>query len=216
MNKESFKLFDYVGYLLKKYKYMGISEDELVVLILIFDLLNDRNKLITPDILALRMTKKKTEIQKILNSLLEKKFIVYENSKKGLKTSIDPLKKKLLKRYSLEINRSDEENEERAEIISNLEDFFQEKLNRKLLPIEFEQLNVWLDSCYSEEEIKNAALDCFKEKKTAFYYFNLKLLEYRTKNDLEKEGISPSSQSWNKDFDETMAIIKAKWVEPDE
>lgn len=206
-------LFDYESYLLKNYKYLGISEDELVVLVLIIDLLKDGNKLLTAELLALRMTKKKEEIDKILLSLMEKGYLVYESTKKGLRTSIEPLRKKLIKRYTLELNRSEEELEERNELINSLRDFISEKLNRKLLPVEYEVMNIWLNSCFSEEDIKNAVEDCLKVGKSSFYYFNIKLVEYRRNNDFVKEGNSAVNLASDPSFEETVEIVKTKWVD---
>ena len=206
-------LFDYESYLLKNYKYLGISEDELVVLVLIIDLLKDGNKLLTAELLALRMTKKKEEIDKILLSLMEKGYLVYESTKKGLRTSIEPLRKKLIKRYTLELNRSEEELEERNELINSLRDFISEKLNRKLLPVEYAVMNIWLNSCFSEEDIKNAVEDCLKVGKSSFYYFNIKLVEYRRNNDFVKEGNSAVNLASDPSFEETVEIVKTKWVD---
>ena len=210
------ELFDFEGYLLRNYKYFGINEDELVTLIQINDLLKEGNKLLTSELLSLRMTKKKEEIDQILLSLMNKGFVEFENSKKGLRTSIDPLKKKLLKRYSLELTRSEEETEERNAIINRVSQFINSKLDRKMLPVEYEQLAVWLNACYSEDEIINAVEDCLKLDKTSFYYFNIKLVEYRRNKDLRKEGFTTATKPWDKDFEETMEILKTKWVEPND
>ena len=66
---------DFRYLLLENYKQLKINEVEVATIFLIDHLINMGNPMITADILALRMTMKTAEIDKVLASLLDKGII---------------------------------------------------------------------------------------------------------------------------------------------
>ena len=73
-----FEALDFKYLLLEYYKKLRISENELAVIFMIDHLLDQKNTLITPDLLSLKMNLKMSEIDSILVKLIEKKFIQYD------------------------------------------------------------------------------------------------------------------------------------------
>ena len=84
---------DFRYLLIENYKQLKITETELATIFVIDHLINLGNPMITADLLALRMTMKTHEIDKILASLLAKGIIDFVMVKNSLNTTLDPLKK---------------------------------------------------------------------------------------------------------------------------
>ena len=68
---------DFRYLLLEYYKKLGLSESEVSVILMINHLLNQKNEWITPDMLSVKMTFKSAELDKIMTSLLGRKFLEY-------------------------------------------------------------------------------------------------------------------------------------------
>ena len=64
--------------LIEKYKVLGLSENELVVLLLVDNVSKESPTLITPEQLVLKMNLDEKEIDKILAGLHDKKFLSFE------------------------------------------------------------------------------------------------------------------------------------------
>ena len=128
---------DFRYILLDQYKKLGITENELAVLMILDHLLRQGNTLITADMLSLKMNLKTKECDAILVNLLQKEFIAYVNGPEGMRTSIEPLKKVLYKRFQITLTK-DRQNllsAERAGVLNRLYAYFEKRLNRTLSPL---------------------------------------------------------------------------------
>ena len=52
----------------------------------------------------------------------------------------------------------------------------------------------------------------FHGKKT-FRAIDKLLLQWQTRDDIEKAGVSGASDKWDKNIEETLKIAKAKWID---
>ena len=160
---------DFRYLLIENYKQLKITETELATIFVIDHLINLGNPMITADLLALRMTMKTHEIDKILASLLAKGIIDFVMVKNSLNTTLDPLKKKLYKQF--QINLATEQtlssSKKTEESLNNIFAKFQEYLGRTLSPLEVSKIREWLAMGYSEDNVISALKEAIKQKKKA-------------------------------------------------
>ena len=144
-------------------KMKNMTEEELVVVLLIDHLLQDGNTFINAKTLALNMNYDEKKLDKILTVLLEKHYIDYQVKEKNLAITLEPLVKILYKKFQESIFTEEDilHNEEvekfREEVFSSLTKIF----GRSLTPNEMNIANDWIasetDYKIIEEALKTAA-----------------------------------------------------------
>lgn len=208
---------DFRYLLLEQYKKLGIKENELAILLMVDHLLVQGNELVTADLLSLKMNYSTKEIDSTLASLLSRDLISYDETNGRIMTSLEPLKKKLYKLFELDVakERSSLNSAERAEELSDLNAFFESRLNRTLSPLESSTLSSWLDVGFSKDDIKGALEFSLSQGKKTFKAIDKELRTYRHSEDVEKEGMSSINSSWDKDIEKTLEIAKTKWIKND-
>ncbi|MCR5491540.1 MAG: DnaD domain protein [Bacilli bacterium] len=216
-NFTGLEAIDFRYLLLDLYKQVGLSENELAVLLMTDHLLRQGNDLVTADLLSLKMNLKVKEIDAILAQLVKRELLSYETTKDKLRTSVEPLKKKLYKLFQLQMAKNNQNllSADRAEILSRLYSYFEQRLNRTLSPIENQTMSKWLDDAYSEEDIKTALETAIATNKKNFKAIDRALRTSRRRDDIALEGVSGVSDSWNADIERTIEIAKTKWVNND-
>lgn len=208
---------DFRYILLDDYKKLRIGEDELAVILMVDHLLRQDNDFVTADLLSLKMNYKTADIDKILVSLLKKGFLEYVDTGMGVRTSLEPLKKKLYKQFEDDLakDRANLLSAERSECLGRLISYFEKRLSRTLSPIESDQISAWLDDGYSEKGIKDALEDSLAASKKTLKAVDKVLRSNRAREDIKKEGYTGVSDTWDKNIEETIAIAKTKWVDDD-
>lgn len=203
--------FRYV--LIDSYKRMGLNEDELAVILSIDHLLEQGNTFVTADGLSMKMTFKPEKIDKLMVSLVNKGYLLYDASSGKMRTSLDTLKEKVYQTFqkSLERNQANLMSQERNDRISKLIAFFESKLNRTLSPLENQAIGEWLDSGYQDEEIENALLDSLAQNKKNLRFVDKCLRDKRVASDVAKEGASGVTATWDKDIEKTLDLAKKMW-----
>lgn len=214
----SFEAVDFRYILLDDYKKLGISEEELSVIMVTDHLLRQGNELVTADLLSLKMNFKTVDIDKILVSLVKKGFFEFEADKDGMRTSLEPLKKKLYKQFELDLakDRANLMSAERSESLNRLYAYFEKRLNRTLSPIELDAISSWLDDSYSESAVKDALEDALAAGKRTLKSIDKILRSSRARDDIKKEGYTSLSDKWGHDIEKTIEIAKTKWVDEDD
>ena len=94
MSVTQMEALDFRYLLLEYYRKLRLNENELAVILMIDHLLGQKNSLVTPDLLSLKMSLSAKELDKIFVSLIEREFLIFDTGKK-IKVSLKPLKKKL-------------------------------------------------------------------------------------------------------------------------
>lgn len=210
---------DFRYILLDDYKKLRISEEELAVIMMVDHLLRQGNDLVTADLLALKMNYKTHEIDKILVELLKKGFIEYEEvALGGMRTSLEPLKKKLREQFEEDLakDRANLLSAERSQNLNTLYAVFEKRRNRTLSPIEMDLLSTWLDDGYTVQQIKDALEDCMAANKRSLKSVDKVLRSNRAREDIRKAGVTGvSDENWNKSIEETIALAKIRWVDDD-
>lgn len=209
---------DFRYLLLDAYKKMDISEQEVMVILMIDHLLKDGNDFITPDLLALKMTLSTKEIDNVMASLMKKEFLTYETVDGKMVTSLNPIKTKLYKQLqaAMEKDRANLHSAERSAILNRLYPYFEKRLNRTLSPLENDAIIGWLDDAYSEEDIRNALEDALAQRKRSFKSIDKLLRVARSKADIAQEGYTGVNGKWDKDIAHTIEIARTKWIDDEE
>ena len=214
MSNSQMDAIDYRYLLIEHYKKLRLSENELCVLLLIQQLLQQKNTLVTPDLLAMKMNLDVKEIDKIFVALIERGLLQFDTGKK-IKVSLKPLNKKLFKLFQEEMAQDLEErnNKEKASEIDKVQKAFVAEFKPELSPFEKQSINDWLASGYKAEEIIGAMRECLSRGKKTLKSIDELLVKWRKRDDIEKTGVSSVNDKWDKNIEETLKIAKAKWID---
>lgn len=205
---------DYRYLLVDNYKLLGLNEKELAILLLIDSVESENPTLITAEQLTLKMCIDESEIDALLTSLLERKFLSYENFNSIMYTSIKNTKEKILELFKRDILISSESS------LINFEDegsevykAFEEKLKRSLTPIEFDTIRSWFVDGIKKETIIEALNECsLKYKHITLKSVDKIIMKNMTSNDRKKEGYSIIDEKHKKDIDEAIEIASYDWI----
>jgi len=205
---------DFRYLLLEYYKKLRISENELSVILMIDHLLGQKNTLITPDILCLKMNLSIKDLDKIFVDLIEKGYLLFDTGKK-IKVSLKPLQKKLLEAFEKELAQENEINSsiEKASSLKHIYDEYEKLLKRSLSPLEISIINDWNLRGYTSSQIIDALKESLSKGKKSFKSIDKVLLQWQTRDDIEKAGVSATSDKWDKNIENTLKIAKAKWID---
>ena len=55
--------------------------------------------------------------------------------------------------------------------------------------------------------------ECLSKGKKTFKSIEELLLKWQARDDIEKTGVSATSDKWDKNIEETLKIAKAKWID---
>ncbi|HBV96747.1 MAG: hypothetical protein JL50_15795 [Peptococcaceae bacterium BICA1-7] len=182
--------------LLKYYKFMNITDSEMMTLIQIYRYsCHEKNLLPATDALAECLSSTHEEIEKNIKSLLEKKVIAenlyYDVASDDVITGYDfePLMEKLSDYWACsrakEIERAgsklDGQKPVKKEMVTRCYKSFEKEFGRPLSPIETEKITQWIDQAGPDlvhEALKRAVLN----GKWNFRYIDTILLEWRKNN----------------------------------
>ena len=209
---------DFRYLLLENYKRLGISEEKVLTLLMVDHLLRGGNYFVTSDLLSLKMNYKPSQCDALLASLMKDGYLSYETMEGKMRTSLDPLKKKLYAQFQSDISRAKASlnSAEKTEKLSRLYAYFEKRLNRTLSPLENDMIDTWLNDAYGEEAIEDALENAlFKGKKT-MKAVDKELRTRRGSEDIAKEGYTGVSDYWDKDIERTIELAKQKWKEDEE
>ena len=205
---------DFRYLLLEYYKKLRLSENEVMVILMIDHLLEQKNTLITPDLLSLKMNISSKELDKILVNLLERDLIVYDMGKK-VKVSLKSLHKKLYETFQVALSKEQESlvSEKKAAYLKNIYEVFEKQLNRTLSPLEFSMIGEWVNDGFDDETIIRALNEALSKGKKTIRSVDRILVQYKAKEDMEKTGMSNVKEVWDDDMESLLEVAKAKWID---
>ena len=214
MSNIQMEALDFRYLLLEYYKKLRLSENELAVILMIDHLLEQKNSLVTPDLLSLKMNLSIKELDKILVSLIERNFLVYDVGKK-VKVSLKPLHKKLYETFQIALAKEQEvaSDEAKSAYLKNIYEVFEKELRRPLSPLEFSLIGEWVNDGFSDETIIHALRECLAKGNKSLKSVDKLLVQWKTRDDMDKEGISVVKEVWDNDIEKAMEIAKAKWID---
>lgn len=179
--------------LLRLYKDMKLTEEELVLLLQVMSFLEKGKSFPTPEEISTRMTISNTTCVEILNRLTKKGFIaieegLHDNGIRYERYSLQPLWEKLIDTFMREKALKEKERETDEE--KSLYSIFEQEFGRPLSPFECETLSMWIDMDHHEPPIIKAALkEAVLAGKLNFRYIDRILFEWK------KNGIKTVEQA---------------------
>ena len=195
--------------LVDNYKKIGLNENELSIILVTNSLIQKGMDFITPDIIALKMTLDFHEIDTCFTNLIKKEILTLEGNER-LHISIEPLKKKLIEIFYAEVKKeTSTSNKEQDDIFV----LFETEFGRALSQFEVNTIKDWFDQGNTASTIKEALNVATLAKVKTIRYIDKVLLEWKRREELAKNGISPLSEKWRKNLEETMEIAKINWME---
>ena len=214
MSSVQMEALDFRYLLLEYYKKLRLSENEVMVILMIDHLLEQKNTLITPDLLSLKMNISSKELDKILVNLLERHVIVYDMGKK-VKVSLKSLHKKLYETFQVALSKEQESlvSEKKAAYLKNIYEVFEKQLNRTLSPLEFSMIGEWVNDGFDDETIIRALNEALAKGKKTIRSVDRILVQYKAKEDMEKTGMSNVKEVWDDDMESLLEVAKAKWID---
>ena len=207
---------DFRFLLLENYKKLKISENQLVIILMIDHLVSQGNPFVTADLLSLKMTLDIKEIDALLADLLARGFVEYASVNGKTVTSLNPLREKLFSTFALSVSKEAANKKKQEEILSNIYQSFETELNRPLQPMELSTIREWVDMGYSDEMIVNALKEALSQGKKSLRSVDKVLLSWAKREDFETEGKTPIDDDWTKNLEETIRIAKTPWLDDDD
>ena len=214
MSGVQMEALDFRYLLLEYYRKLRLNENELATILMIDHLLGQKNTLVTPDLLSLKMSLTSKELDKIFVDLIERGYLLFDTGK-NIKVSLKPLKKKLYEVFEETLTKEHETkvSEEKMKVLQNIYQVFEKELNRPLSPLEISLIGEWVDNGYSDERIIEALRTALSKGKKTLKSVDKILLQWQARDDIEKSGSTAISDDWDKDIEKTMEIIKTKWLD---
>lgn len=214
MSAAQLEALDFRYLLLEYYRKLKLNENELATILMIDHLLGQKNTLVTPDLLSLKMSLSSKELDKIFVSLIERDYLIFDTGKK-IKVSLKPLKKKLYEVFEETLAKEHETkiSEEKSKVLQNIYQVFESELSRPLSPLEFSLIGEWVDRGFSDERIIEALRLSLSRGKKTLKSVDKILLQWQARDDIEKSGNTAVKDDWDQDIEKTMQIIKTKWLD---
>lgn len=220
MSKIKFDQLNYLNILISQYKELGLTENELIVLLLI-DLYDKENpSLITGELLQGKMNLSSKEIDDIIVSLLEKKFVSYEMKDSLMVTSPKPMKEKVLNYFVNNIinSKSEEEQKVKDDEFQEVLKVLQDRLGRVLTPLEIDKVSSWFDDDIDKDLIIKV-IDSLMAKRGKISSLNVidkALVKEISHQDVLDEGFTSVDSTSKKNIKDALEIASYDWVKKDE
>lgn len=188
----SSKCINFERLLVLKAKELGLDGNECHILLLIYALKEASVRLITPAMLQNYSLLSTHDLNKVLQSLLSKKFIYNRSGA----ISLNHLEERLL------LEKNEEDPEEPISLVS----IFEEQFGRALSPIELNILREWKESNYDDEMIVKALKEAVKSQVLNFRYIEGILHNWA------KNGVKPRYVE-SEEPQRSVPISEYKWWE---
>lgn len=177
--------------LLSNYKKIGLSDQDLILIIHIIHFKNNSNHFPSISVLENRMSISTEDIMKTLQQLVRKGHLIIEEHKDKIsgviyeEYNITPIYLKLFNILERDIEttkiKTDKINDD--ELIKNIFMIFEQEFGRALSPIEIELISTWIDKDkHSEDVIIYALKEAVFSNKLSFRYIDSILFEWQKKN----------------------------------
>lgn len=211
MNKQLTKLIEWHILLLDHYKSLGLCEEEVMVIFMCDYCMNRGETLVTPEIIALKMTLEYSTIDRILSNLMNRGYISTEENNGKLYTSLHGIQDLLIKTFLLSIKK--EPSTQAKSKSKTLYTLFENEFGRPLTYLEMETIRNWLDEEFSEETIKSALNEAVLARAKNIRYIDKILLEWKQQQERKKEGYSTVNDQYRANIEETLKIANLQWVD---
>ena len=206
---------DYRTILVQNYKQLKLTENELVVLLLIDSLNKEKKSLISGDLLTIKMNLNSKEIDEIIVSLMNKGFLSYEQYEGILITSMSLCYSKIIDLIQGRICSDNDEKTlaDQEDSISKVLKIIEEEMKRAPTPLELETIVNWFKDGINENLIISTINECImKRGKLTIKQIDNTLSKNISHVDRVEEGFSTVDEKTKKDIRKAMDIASYDWV----
>ena len=191
--------------LLSNYKMLGITDEELIIIMVI---MNYGNKVVyDPELFAKEINGNKRNIMMIIDNLCDKNIlslVIEKNNKKTYEyISLDLLYEKL---GNIVIGQ-----EEEKEIDNSIFSVFESELGRTLSPMEYEKIKEWITSGNSSEMISLALREAVMNGVNNLNYIDSILNNWRKKGYKNKSDVLKEKENYRTKKEKTQ-IFDTDWL----
>jgi len=191
--------------LLKKYRLLGISDSELIILIY---LINSNKTTYNPKEISDSLNIPINEILEIVNSLSQKSILSIDmkvkNNIRSEFINLDNLYSKL----AFKLLDTEEESSDKK-----IYQVFETELGRTLSPMEYEIINGWLSSGSSEETILLALKEAVYNGVSNMRYIDRIIYEWKRKDIKNKEDIIKDKNNYRNNKKKNVDVFDYNWLE---
>ncbi|MDD4531936.1 MAG: hypothetical protein PHW22_00640 [Bacilli bacterium] len=206
---------DWRRLLVKHYKYYGIDERGLTVILCISDILSEADILVTADDLVSYMTLAKAEIDEVLVNLMDKGIIEYVNKNGKTMTSLHPLYHRIVSDLTKDIviESKDHNKSKVNKVVKNLYSFFEDEMGRTITGREIDRIAALIRSGADERMIKEAVARLkAKNRPVSIAAVDKIVLSLQKSSDISEEGFSSRKDNYREGSKETLDILSKPWV----
>ena len=192
------------------YKKLNLTEEELIILILIINESDESSY--DPNKIALDLDMDKFKVMEIISNLCDKRIISIDIKKNGHGKSEEYISLDLLysKLLGLAIDKSaicvDEEDD-------SIYGIFEKEFGRTLSPMEYEIIKGWVSSNINNELIIEALKEAVYNGATGLRYIEKILYEWKRKNIKTKEDVIKDKERFRKKKGEDVDVFDYNWLD---
>lgn len=201
---------DFHFLLLEYYKRLLIKEDELAVLFMLDHLIVQGNEFVTPEMLALVMSFPSETLDAIFVRLINRGLLEFKSDKGAMKTSLNPLRNRLMLEFQLDYEKSKERGED-LEIQNEIERVharFQQEFGRNLSPLEMQTIQTWFEYGYSAALILDGLDSAIKKNRRTIRAIDKIILQKAIEIERREEGVSAHSDTKRNSFNQLVEQTK--------
>ncbi|MGN1342558.1 MAG: DnaD domain-containing protein [Bacilli bacterium] len=199
-------------YLFKYYLRLGITAEELIILIFVIDM---GDKIVyDPEAISTALGMDKYKVMELLNNLNEKKIIsiTVEKTKDGKSEeyiSLDLLYKKIM---GIIIDKKDDNKTlDNSDIFS----IFENEFGRPISSMECQIIKGWIDDNFTHELIMEALKEAIYNGVTSLRYIEKILYDWRKKGYKNKKDIMEAKNKYRESKKEVKDVFYYDWLNDD-
>ena len=194
--------------LFNNYRKLNITEEELVIIMLVISLGNKIEY--NPDIFVKELDITRVKVMTLISNLMSKNIISLEMVKNGRKTeeyiSLSLMYDKLLNIVK-EVN-----DEDSVEIDNSIFSIFENELGKLLSPMQVEKIKEWISTYKNDELIVMALQEAVMNGVSNFNYIDTILNEWNKKGYKNREDIIKSKNNYKEKKKSNIDYIDVDWL----
>lgn len=188
------------------YKKIGLNDDEFVLLLITYELVQTGTKFVNPSDLALLCGFSTTKIDVVYSGLIARKLVSNEFSPSGvIYTSFDGIVKKLLSCLDDEVDQQEAKDKKEKVVEEDVFKYMQSFFNRPLSPLEYDVIQSWKNKKYEFVLIKAACEIAAQTNNKSIRYIDTIIFEENKKSEIGAEEYQKRQQ-------ETIELSKVDWL----
>ena len=199
-------------YLFNYYLRLGITSEELIILIFVID---EGDKVVyNPEVIASSLGMDKYKVMELLNNLNEKKIIsiTVEKNSSGISEeyiSLDLMYKKIM---NIIVDKKDADKSlDNSDIFS----IFEKEFGRTISSMECQIIKSWIDDNFSHELIMEALKEAIYNGVTSLRYIEKILYDWRKKGYKNKKDIMEAKNKYRESKKEVKDVFYYDWLNDD-